>query len=287
MGAITREHADQFQVVFAELERRGLGRIRSQKSAQVDPFLVGRAVAEVMRECTVRSVTGRPLLWNEYRIILSRADFEPLRALFVSLERDLKEALSAEVDARKADLVGELRITLVTDEADELAPGVGVVRVAFVATENQVAPRDGEMTVIFDTRAVAGVIESRAPSVAAHETVHVPDDAEAQESLVVRWPSGEAPIPSRSFVIGRPHPDPPPAFVALTGASPRINKQHLLVTTTPSGVKICRPPSANPVHVNGQPVPAGCEVESTLPVEISLSRGDLVVVLDRAAGAHR
>jgi hypothetical protein len=279
MGAVTRENADQFQIVFAELERRGLGRIRSRESVQVDPFLIGRAVAEVMRECTVRSVTGRRLLWNEYRVILSHADFEPLRALFVSLEHDLKDALSAEIAEREADLVGELRITLVTDEADELKPGVGVVRVAFVPTEQQLAPRDGEMTVIFDTRAVSGVIES--------QTVLVSDESEAQESLVVRWPSGEVSAPSKSFVIGRPHPDPPPSFVALTGASPRINKQHLMVTTTSSGVKICRPPSANPVHVNGQPVPAGCEIEATLPVEISLSRGDLVVVLCRAAGARR
>ena len=64
-----------------------------------------------MRECTVRSATGRPIVWNEYRLILSRPDFDLIRPLQTILERDLKLVLAQEAKARAAELVGELRIT--------------------------------------------------------------------------------------------------------------------------------------------------------------------------------
>ena len=80
MAALTREGPNQFRVRFDELARRGLGRLLRRDSVQVDPYLIGRAVTEVMGACTVRSATGRGLLWNDYRVVLSRADFELLGA---------------------------------------------------------------------------------------------------------------------------------------------------------------------------------------------------------------
>jgi hypothetical protein len=281
MAAITRDGTDRFQVIFAQLARRGLRRGGPRDAVQVDPFLIGRAIATVMAECTVRSASGQRLLWNEYRVVLARADFEPLRPLLGALERDLRQALAT--DLRGAELVGELRVTLVVDEAQELEAGRAIVRVAFVPDDRQGAPAAGEMTVRFDTRAVAG---RAGPGRDA--TVHVPDGAgPAAEGLLLRWPAGEAILPAESMVIaGRPHPDPPARFIALVGASARISKQHLLITPAPSSVKIARLPSANPVEVDGRPLAASSDVEVAPPVEISLSRGELILTVTRLPGGR-
>ncbi len=285
MTAVIRESADQYRVLFGELGRWGLGLLRPREKALVDPYLIGRAVAEVMRECTVRSALGCPLLWNEYRVILSVADFEPMRALYATLVRDLREVLTAEVKGRGAELVGELRVTLVVDEATELEPGHAVVRVAFVPTERFAASAAGEMTVQFDTRA-GGPHVGPTPAAA---TVHVSDAVEEPAStIVLRWPSGEAALPAGiPFVVGRPHPDPPARFVALTGANARISKQHLVVTAGSGRLRIVRLPSANPVHVDGRLLSAGEEMEAAVPLELSLSRGEVVISVSGASGARR
>ncbi len=285
MTAVIRESADQYRVVFDELGRRGLGLLRSREKALVDPYLIGRAVAEVMRACTVRSALGSPLLWNEYRIILSRADFEPLRALHASLERDLREALVAELAGRGAEMVGELRVTLVVDEADELEPGCAVVRVAFVPTERFAAAATGEMTVQFDTRA-GGPSARPTPGESTADASGAAEEPTA--AIVLRWPSGEAALPlGIPFVVGRPHPEPPVHFVALAGASARISKQHLVVTAKPGRLRIGRLGSANPVHIDGRLLSAGEETEAAIPLEISLSRGEVVIAVSAASGARR
>jgi Protein of unknown function (DUF3662) len=286
MAAITRDSAQQFLVRWSELAGRGIARLRRDDPVLVDPYLIGRAIAEVIRTCTVRSALGKPLLWNEYRVVLARADFEPLRALHAPLERDLKEVLSREAGERKAELVGELRVTIVADEADELRAGQGVIRPAFVPTEKLAAPSLGAMTVRMDAVVVHGTIDADA-TVADHEpeatdsTVHVTDLAEEPSpAYVLEWSHGKAPVPvGATVIVGRPHADAPALFIPLQGASARINKQHFALTAGPASVRIQRLPSANPVHVDGQPLPAGAELEVTPPVEISLSRGDLMVVL--------
>src|SRR5688572_15742014 len=141
MAAIHKDGLDQFRIRFGELARARRG-----QPVQIDPFLIARAIALVMRECTVRSAIGRPITWNQYRMILARRDFDLIRALQAPLERDLKLVLAEEARTRQAELVGELRVTVVFDEADELPPGEGVVRVAFVPTERLDAPRPGEIT---------------------------------------------------------------------------------------------------------------------------------------------
>ncbi len=285
MTAVIRESADQYRVLFDELGRRGLGLLRPREKALVDPYLIGRAVAEVMRACTVRSALGRPLLWNEYRVILSRADFEPLRALHAALERDLREVLTAELEGRGAELVGELRVTLVVDEADELEPGGAVVRVAFVPTERFAASAAGEMTVQFDTRA-GGAHVSPAQG---GSTVHVPDGVEEPAAtIMLRWPLGETALPAGiPFIVGRPHPDAPARFVALTGANARISKQHLVVTAGFGRLRVGRLPSANPVHVDGRLLSAGEEIEGPTPFEIYLSHGEVVIAVSAVSGARQ
>ncbi len=272
MPAIHKQAIDQFRVAFAQLAKTKRG-----EPVQVDPFLIARAVALVMRECTVRSATGKPILWNEYRVILARADFELVRSLQGSLERDLREVLGREAEARQAELVGELRISVVFDEADELHAGEGVVHVAFVPTERLVAPRAGEMTVRFDSWAVAGEIAARAPK--SSDTMFV-DDSATGTRCVVAWSGGEARLDvGVTMVLGRPHADAPPNFLGLAGAGAKINKQQLWLVLGSAGLRIGRLANANPVHVNGQAIAAGTDIEVALPAEISLSRGELVLAV--------
>jgi len=280
MGAIRKEAVDQFRVAFGELAR-----VRRGEPVQVDPYLIGRAIAAVMRECTVRSAAGRALLWNDYRVILARRDFELVRTLGGLLERDLAQVLAQDVAARRADLIGELRVTVVFDEADELAAGAGVVRVAFVPTERLAQPREGEMTVRFDTGVVSGEIAARATGPGGGgETVFVEDTgaAPAIPPCVLAWPGAQVSLPvGASAVVGRPHPGSPPQFVPLTGASAKVNKQQFWISIGVAGVRIGRLPTANPVHVNGRALAPSEETEVALPVEVSLSRGELVVSVRR------
>lgn len=278
MAAVRNETSDQFRVNLGELARARRG-----APVQVDPFLIARAIAQVMHACTVRSAAGRPILWNDYRMILARQDFELVRALQGPLERDLSSVLAQEVTARAAELVGELRVTVVFDEADELPAGEAVVRVGFVPTRELAAPRAGELTVRFGGWAVAGEIAARPPGGGA-DTVFVHDSPSgAGDACVLRWPGGEVPLAiGTQVMVGRPHPGAPSGFVALAGAGPKVNKHHFWIAVGHQGIRVGRPAAANPVHVNGQALAAGQELEIALPAEISLSRGDLVVTAKRS-----
>jgi hypothetical protein len=273
MAALTREGPSQFRVRFEDLARRGLGRLLRRDFVQVDPFLIGRAVTEVMGACTVRSATGRSLLWNDYRVVLARADFELLGALQGALDADIQQALRRVVAERDAELVGDLRVTIVVDEADELAAGHAVVRAAFVPTERLSAPIAGQMTVRFDEMS------------ALHRelrTVCVGDTDVDDARYALEWAHGRVTAALEGTTwVGRPHPEPPERFIALEGASTKINKLHFTLVASPGGVTIARPPSANPVQVGDRALPAGEQIEIAPPASISLSNGDLVLALSR------
>lgn len=268
MSAIAKDGLDQFRVRFGELAK-----VRRGEPVQIDPFLIAQAIGLVMRECSVRSAAGRPIVWNDYRLIMARSDYERIRPLQAILERDLESVLAQEAQARKAELVGELRVTVVFDEADELAAADGVVRVGFVPTDKLAAPRSGEMTMRLDAWAAAGEIIAKVPKPGA-DTVFV-DDSVTGPRCSIYWAGGRASLPHHAtVVVGRPHDGAPAQFIALLGASGTVNKQHLFLVATATHVRVGRFPKANPVHVNGNPVTAGEEVEVALPAEISLSRGD-------------
>jgi hypothetical protein len=271
MRAIVKDGLDQFSVSFGELAK-----VRRGEPVHIDPFLIAKAIELVMRECTVRAATGKPIVWNEYRMILARTDFDRIRPLQAMLERDLRNVLAQEANARKAEVVGEMRVTVVFDEGDELATGSGVVRVAFVTTDKLAAPRAGEMTMRFDAWAVAGEIVAK-PT----DTVIVADAA--TPACLLRWPGGSAPVAvGATMIAGRAHDGAPPHFIPLAGAGSTVNKQHFWIEATRGRVRIGRYAKANPIHVNGQQVAAGAEIEVVPPAEISLSRGDLVVVVEPA-----
>jgi hypothetical protein len=273
MAAVRKDGLDQFRVRFAELAR-----VRRGEPVHVDPFLLAQAIGLVMRECNVRSALGKPIVWNEYRLILARRDFDQIRPLQALLERDLKTVLAQEARAREAELVGELRVTVVFDEADELAASEAVVRVAFVPTEKLAAPKPGEMTMRLDSWAVSGEIAVR--PAAPTDTVIVEDAAAHSHGLY--WAGGSAPLaPGTTTVVGRPHPEAPAHFIGLTGAGAKVNKQHFWIVATATSARIGRFAKANPVHVNGQPIAAGEDLEVALPAEVSLSRGDFVLTVQR------
>ncbi len=274
MAALTREGPNQFRVRFEDLARRGLGRLLRRDFVQVDPFLIGRAVTEVMGACTVRSASGRGLLWNDYRVVLARADFELLGALQGALDADIQQALRRVVAERDAELVGDLRVTIVIDEADELAAGHAVVRASFVPTDRLSAPTPGQMTVRFDEMAI---------SHRELRTVCVGDtDVDDARTFTLEWAQGRVTaMLEETTWVGRPHPEPPERFIALEGASTKINKLHLTLTATAAGVTVARPASANPVQVGDRSVPAGGQIEVAVPASISLSNGDLLLALSR------
>jgi Protein of unknown function (DUF3662) len=281
MSILVRDGAEQFRVHFAALAHKVVKGAPRGGPVQVDPFLIARAVSEVMAACTFRSAKGRRLLWNEYRVILARADFALVRALQGPLERDLGEALAAEAASTGAELVGELRVSVVSDEADELPAGQGVVRVGFVPTAQLAAAVTGELTVRFDAGQLGGLMRA----VGSSETVIVADAGAPQRRYRLRWPHGEAILAlGDRRLVGRPHPGAPPELIALTGASAKINKQQLWICAEAGGVRIGRLEAANPVHVDGEALAPGAEltVAVAAPLTIALSRGELVLSLEPA-----
>lgn len=275
MAAVMREAPDRFRVRFAELERGGLVGLFRPERREVDPFLICRAIGEILRQASLRSSAGRPLLWNHYRMILARADLEPLRALEQRLERDLVGALAAEAAALSAEVVGDLRVELVADESGELAAGEAVVRVEFApASGARPAVQGGELTVNIAAATLSGEIRNATVLPAS------PAAAMGRACRLV-WQAGSATIaPGVVTAVGRAHAGQPERFVALAGAGPRISKQHAWLLPGPAGVTVGRFPTANPVEVDGRLVTAGQQLDVVrLPVEISLSRGELVLAL--------
>ncbi len=274
MAAVIQEAHDRFRIRFAELERGGVGGLFRPERHQVDPLLLCRAIGEVLRQASLRSPAGRPLLWNQYRMILAPADLEPLRALGGRLERDLVSALAGEAASLDAEVVGDLRVELVADESGELAPGEAVVRVGFTQDLRERASAGGQLTVSVAAATLSGEIRNATVLSARPRPT-------AGRACRLAWQGGTALVaPGAMTAIGRAHQGEPERFVRLAGASPRINKQQAWLLPGPAAVTLGRFPSANPVEVDGRLIPAGQQIEiAELPVEISLSRGELVLAL--------
>lgn len=270
MAAIEREQSQRFRVRFAELSGGLLARFTKSESVDVDPYLIARALGEVMRRCEFRSAAGRKLLWNDYRMVLARSDFELLGPFGQTLDRDVREALLATARQFGGELLGPMRVTLVADESNELPRGEAAVRTAFLPAEDFAPSAPGERTIVMDG------------SDAVFETAVVAD-VRLDTAYLLRWAHGNAGLPTGSFaIVGRPHPGAPAQFISLVGASPKINKQHARISTGHSTIRVARLPSANPVEVNGRALDPGVEVEVAPPTRISLSNGDLVIEVRRA-----
>ena len=75
-----------FQVDWSAL-KAGRNPWKRARKAVVDPFLVAKAVKEVMRQCPNRTATGQPLVWNDYAVFLDIADWTRIKKLEGTLVR--------------------------------------------------------------------------------------------------------------------------------------------------------------------------------------------------------
>ena len=276
--AITAVEPDRFRVEFARLEEEGLlgrlrGMLRRPAAVTVDPFRVGRAVCAVMERSTERDVQGRLLAWNEYRVYLSRADYDRLRPLQGRLSAGLDTIIRQSLSELQAQTVGDPIIRVLFDEEADLEQGVGEIVVAYVDNSSIAAPTDAEVTV--------RVRQAAPPIPRAPEHTERVGDAVADGGLRLTWPGGEASIVAgRRVQIGRPHGQAPEHFIALTGASNRINSVQLAIENGADGVVVSRPARANPVQIAGRLLqPGGRMVLSDPAVEIVLSNGELTLSL--------
>ncbi len=265
---VREEERDLFRVDLATLaEPSAWKRIVAGRRPAVDPYAVARGVLAVVQRCTVRSARGERLLWNEYRVFLSRADHDRLRPLERRLGRELRPLLEAEVRRLEAETEGPVTVRLLVDEAADLPEGTARIRAAFAPGPER-SPEDGEITIRL------GRITPAVP--AGTERLSEPAGPGA---LVLTWRGGRAVVPAGvRVVLGRPHASPQGSFVALEGAGSRVSRRHAWVENTGPTVLVGRVPEANPVQVNGRPLQAGGSLAlETLPAELSLSGGDLVV----------
>jgi len=275
-GLVQDEHdPSAFQVDWSALKAGRNPWKRAQKVA-VDPFLVAKAVKEVMKQCPNRTATGGPLVWNDYSVFLDIADWTRIKKLEGTLVRDLGGVVEKELATLKAEMVGPLNVRLLRDESGNVRPGTAVLKADFTEASKLGAPDPSEMTV--------RVGKSAAPSLTDLPTERVPEMAAGDGTrLRVEWEKGSTLVTGGTrVVLGRPHQPASPGFVALTGAASKINKRHLWIESGGGGVIIGRFSEANPVEVAGRLVQQGGQIAvDHFPVQVTLSNGEMKLTIDR------
>jgi len=278
VGGLTPDEHDPsvFQVDWSALKAGRNPWKRAQK-ASVDPFLVAKAVKEVMRQCPNRRATGRPLVWNDYSVFLDIADWTRIKKLEGTLVRDLGGVVEKELAGLKAEMVGPLNVRLLRDESGNVRPGTGVVKADFTEARKLAPPDASEMTV--------RVGKPAARSLTDLPTERVPEApvADGGSGLRVKWDQGSAAVAGGTrIVLGRPHQPSSPGFVPLTGAAGKINKRQLWIEGGGGGAIIGRFSGANPVEVAGRLVQQGGQIAvDKFPVQVTLSNGEMKLTIDR------
>lgn len=271
MNAVHRDSAGRFIVDLAAVDQRWWRRLLG-RSGRVDGFAVARGVLHVMQRCPDRDARGSAMVWNRYRVYLAPVDFEALAPLIDRLERDLLELVQQRVDELGAHIVGPPELEIVANEGGDLAQGRAIIGVSFAPARP--APKaDAGATVRVGRYAPTG----------GDRTTRVLEPVDvAEDALLLSWPGGHARVGHGSrVVVGRAHAASVGPFVPLEGVTERINKRQLFVEATPDGAVIGRLTRANPVQVDGRLVQAGGQLMTDqLPVEISLSDGELLLRLD-------
>ncbi len=303
-SALTRIADGRFRVDFERLRpeslRDAVGRLVKPSPVEIDPYLVGRAIRATMRRCSSRNVGGQPLVWNEYKLFLSPADYDRLRPMTRGIDRELGAVIEDTLAELGADTPGDPVVRILVDDEVELPAGVGEIVAAFVDNARLAPGIDGQVTVRMPRSGRAAADGAPPPGGAgiftgpnATRRVPEPDRDEPppdrgwrSEALRLEWKEGAAEIaPYRTVEVGRPRPgSPADDFIPLTGAGRRINSRHLEIENTHRLV-IRRPAAANPVQVDGRLLRPGGRLElEELPAVISLSNGELVLTLRREAG---
>ena len=275
MGGLTRDEHDPqtFHVDWSGLSS-GLNPWRRARKVAVDPFLVAKAVKEVMRMCPHRTATGSPLVWNDYAVFLDLTDWTRIKKLEATLVRDLGGVVEKELAALKAEMVGPLNVRMVRDESGAVRDGGAIVKGDFTEAEKLATPDPEEMTVRVG-RPVTPLIDP--------PTTRVREESLDNGGLRVAWERGTANVPDGTrIVMGRPHQPSAAGFVALAGAGSKINKRHLWIEAGAGGVLIGRFSEANPVEVAGRLIQSGGQIAvDRFPVEVSLSNGEMNLTIHR------
>ena len=282
MPGITRDEQDPqtFHVDWSAVHA-GFNPWKRADRIAVDPYLVAKAVKAVMRQCPHQTATAQPLVWNEYAVFLDLTDWERIKKLEGTLTRDLGGVVQEELTSLKAEMVGVLNVRLLRDEGATVRPGTAIIKVDFAEGERLKPVDPSEMTVRVGgplARSVTDLTE-RVPEMAG---THF--EGMGAEALRVAWPGGVAGIRAGArVVLGRPHAGAAPGFVALQGASNKINKRQLWIEAGSDGALIGRISEANPVEVRGRLIQAGGQIAiDDFPAEISLSSGELMLRLERS-----
>jgi hypothetical protein len=222
----------------------------------VDPLLVAKAVKAVMRKCPLKTANGKPLVWNEYRVFLDLDDWERIKKLEGTLLRDLGGVVEKALNDLKAEMVGGLQIRLLRDEGGTVRPGTAVIKVDFAEGESTVVEDPSEMTIRVGGPVARSLTDLTQRVPESFQGAHV--DPTGEEKLRVAWSGGAATIRSGSrVVLGRPHGATAPGFVALEGASSKINKRQMWIEASDDGEAVIgRLSDANPVEVRGRLVQA-------------------------------
>ena len=250
-------------------------RAQPGRKVAVDPFLISKAVKEVMRQCPNRTATGGPLVWNDYSVFLDITDWTRIKKLESTLVRDLGGVVEKELATLKAEMVGPLNVRLLRDESGNVRPGTAVLKADFTEAGRLAAPDPAEMTV--------RVGKPVARSLTDLPTERVPEMATGGSRLRVQWDKGQTTVVGGTrVVLGRPHQPASPGFVALTGAAGKINKRQLWIEAGGGGVIIGRFSEANPVEVAGRLVQQGGQIAvDSFPVQVTLSNGEMKLTIDR------
>ncbi len=272
--ALTDDGDHRYTVDFRALRWGKVGAMLRNEQVQVDPHLISEALCAVMRRCTVRDARGDALVWNEYKIFLARADHSRLRPLETRLHGDLPGLLHEQLLEQKADLVGDLCVRLMVDEAGDVEESNAIVLVGFVPNKDLASSSDDEVTVRVNKQG------RRVAEAANTQRIEEPASGDGVHIVMAQ---GRRFLPAGTRVmIGRPHPNAPPNFLALAGADKTINKRQLWLEADEHGVIVGRMSNANPVQVNGRLVQPGGELlVEALPVELSLSNGGITLQLER------
>jgi hypothetical protein len=276
-GLIPDEHDPSvFQVDWSAL-KAGRNPWKRAHKANVDPFLIAKAVKQVMKQCPNRTATGGPLVWNDFSVFLDLADWTRIKKLESTLVRDLGGVVEKELATLKAEMVGPLNVRLLRDESGNVRPGTAVLKADFTEARRMAAPDPSEMTVRIGKPA--------APSLTDLPTERVPElpVPNGGSGLRVQWDRGSAMVAGGTrIVLGRPHQPASPGFVALTGAASKINKRHLWIEAGGGGVIIGRFSEANPVEVGGRLVQQGGQIAvDSFPVQVNLSNGEMKLTIER------
>lgn len=264
------EAPDRFRVDFSAVKRQaGWKGLFAPKEVVVDAWAIGQAIVAAVARCPFRSAAGVPQAWNEYALFLARADHDRLRPVEATLQKDLGPMLFEELLRLGAVTVGAPTVRLLVDDADEVAVGTGVLRVRHVPDAEAAPPGVGEITVRLDRP----------------KTPTRPSDATQRVGgAVLRLATGAAiPMPEgRRVVIGRAHPDAGADHLALPGVSPRINRRQAWLLVEGESAEVGREAGdANPVAVAGRALAPGEKTSEKLPFELTLSGGELKLVVQR------